>query len=98
MLHWKHLPLALGEENGVMIVSGSAVVDHHSTSGFGKDSQLPLVAIYTGQTRAKQTQDIAYSTDRGRTWTKFASNPVIDQTLKDFRDRRCSGTSRRNNG
>ena len=33
MLHWQHLPVALGEEDGVMIFSGSAVVDSHNTSG-----------------------------------------------------------------
>ncbi len=33
MLHWKHLPIALGEEDGVMIFSGSVVVDWHNTSG-----------------------------------------------------------------
>src|ERR1035438_1632800 len=48
MIHWKHLPLALPEADGVMIFSGSAVVDWHNTSGFGKDGKPPLVAIYTG--------------------------------------------------
>jgi fructan beta-fructosidase len=86
LVHWEHLPVALHEEAGVMIFSGSAVVDHHNTSGFGKDGTPPLVAIYTGHTPQEQTQHIAYSTDKGRTWTKFAGNPVIDENLKDFRD------------
>ncbi len=86
LMHWEHLPVALAEENGVMIFSGSAVVDHRNTSGFGKDGKPPLVAIYTGHTPAEQTQHIAYSTDKGRTWTKFAGNPVINENLKDFRD------------
>ncbi|MBK5296768.1 MAG: glycoside hydrolase family 32 protein, partial [Vicinamibacteria bacterium] len=34
LLHWEHLPVALHEENGVMIFSGSAVVDWNNTSGF----------------------------------------------------------------
>src|SRR5438067_9478982 len=33
MVHWQHLPVALAEENGVMIFSGSAVVDWKNTSG-----------------------------------------------------------------
>ena len=86
LLHWKHLPVALREEDGVMIFSGSAVVDHKNTSGFGTDGRPPLVAIYTGHGKGEQTQNIAHSTDRGRTWTKFAGNPVIDENLKDFRD------------
>ena len=86
MVHWKHLPLAIHEAYGVMIFSGSAVVDWRNTSGFGLGSEPPLIAIYTGHGHGKQTQDIAYSNDRGRTWTKYAGNPVIDLEEKDFRD------------
>ncbi|MSU63167.1 MAG: glycoside hydrolase family 32 protein [Pedosphaera sp.] len=88
LVHWKHLPLALAEENGVMIFSGSAVVDWKNTSGFGKDGKPPMIAIYTGHYTEKplQNQQIAYSNDRGRTWTKFAGNPVLDLGEKDFRD------------
>jgi Glycosyl hydrolases family 32 N-terminal domain len=34
LMHWKPLPLALAEENNVMIFSGSTVVDRNNTSGF----------------------------------------------------------------
>jgi sucrose-6-phosphate hydrolase SacC (GH32 family) len=88
LVHWEHLPLALAEADGVMIFSGSAVVDWKNTSGFGKDGQPPLVGIYTGHytTKPLQNQNIAYSTDRGRTWTKFSDNPVLDIGERDFRD------------
>ena len=86
LVHWEHLPVALYEEDGVMIFSGSAVVDHNNTSGFGSVGNPPMVAIYTGHTEENQSQHIAYSTDRGRTWTKYANNPVIDLGMKDFRD------------
>ena len=89
MLQWEHLPVALREEDGVMVFSGSAVVDSNNTSGFcvpaGEDRSC-LVAIYTGHSPGKQTQNLAFSNDRGRTWTKYASNPVIDLGLSDFRD------------
>lgn len=89
MVHWKHLPLALPEADGVMIFSGSAVIDWNNSSGFGKDGKPPMVAIYTG-CRANgdgiQFECIAYSNDKGRTWTKYAGNPVIDRHSKDFRD------------
>lgn len=89
MLRWQHLPVALREENGVMIFSGSVVVDWQNSSGFcrasGNDRSC-LVAIYTGHGPGRQTQNLAYSNDRGRTWTKYANNPVIDLGLKDFRD------------
>lgn len=88
LVHWEHLPVALTEEDGVMIFSGSAVVDWTNTSGFGDDEHPPLVAIYTGHRPAdhNQSQHIAYSTDRGRTWTKYAGNPVIDIGARHFRD------------
>lgn len=89
LLHWHDLPVALAEENGIMIFSGSAVVDEHNSSGLctakGGDVSC-LVAIYTGYTPERQTQNIAFSNDRGRTWTKYKGNPVIDLHLKDFRD------------
>jgi sucrose-6-phosphate hydrolase SacC (GH32 family) len=89
LLHWQHLPVALSEQDGVMIFSGSAVVDRENTSGLcrprGEDRSC-LVAIYTGHGHGKQTQNLAVSQDRGRTWTKYPGNPVIDLGLKDFRD------------
>jgi fructan beta-fructosidase len=88
LVHWEHLPVALREENDIMIFSGSAVVDWKNTSGFGKDGKPPLVAVYTGHYTRKplQNQHLAYSNDRGRTWTKYAGNPVLDIQAKDFRD------------
>jgi fructan beta-fructosidase len=88
LVHWEHLPVALYEDNDVMIFSGSVVIDWKNTSSFGKDGKPPMVAIYTGHYTKKplQNQHIAYSNDRGRTWTKFAGNPVLDIGAKDFRD------------
>ena len=90
LIHWKQLPVALPEENGVMIFSGSTVEDRDNTSGLcadpGQKASGCLVAIYTGASQDKQTQNLAFSRDAGVTWTKYASNPVIDLNLKDFRD------------
>lgn len=88
MVHWKHLPLALPEADNVMIFSGSAVVDWKNTSGFGTDGKPPMVAIYTGYntTNKVQYQCIAYSNDKGRTWTKYSGNPVINIGSNNFRD------------
>ncbi|AQG79006.1 hypothetical protein AWR27_06510 [Spirosoma montaniterrae] len=86
LVHWRELPPAIPEENGVMIFSGSCVVDKNNTSGFGRDGRVPMVAIYTGHEPNRQTQHIAYSLDKGRTWTKYQNNPIIDLNKKDFRD------------
>lgn len=86
LVHWEHLPVALHEENGVMIFSGCSVIDWKNTSGFGTAGDPPMVAVYTGHREGNQSQHIAYSTDRGRKWTKYAGNPVIDIGERDFRD------------
>ncbi len=92
LLHWDELPVALAEENGVMIFTGSTVVDERNTSGFCARSKPCMVALYTGHTpraangRQLQTQNLAYSNDRGRTWTKYSGNPVLDLQMADFRD------------
>ncbi|MDQ1301730.1 MAG: fructan beta-fructosidase [Chloroflexota bacterium] len=86
MLRWRHLPVALPEADGVMIFSGSAVVDWQNTSGFGAGTDPPLVAIYTGHAAAEQAQCIAFSLDAGRAWTKYAGNPVIAIGSRNFRD------------
>jgi fructan beta-fructosidase len=86
LVKWTELPPAIAEENGVMIFSGCVVIDSLNSSGFGKNA---MVAIYTGHEEGKrQTQHLAYSTDRGRTWTKYAQNPILNYTpeQRDFRD------------
>jgi sucrose-6-phosphate hydrolase SacC (GH32 family) len=88
LFNWEHLPVAIActEETGMF--SGSAVVDHTNSSGFGSLDNPPLVAIYTVHfnDESNQSQHIAYSLDDGLTWTKYADNPVLDLGMKDFRD------------
>lgn len=85
LVHWQHLPVALEPDELGDIYSGSAVVDHHDTSGFF-GGRPGLVAIYTSAGDTQQ-QSIAHSADRGRTWTKYAENPVIPNPgIEDFRD------------
>ena len=90
LLHWQELPVAIPEQDGVMIFTGSVVVDRENTSGFCAGKGECLVAVYTGYSKTPQgtlqTQNIAYSRDSGRTWTKYAGNPVLDLHLADFRD------------
>ena len=86
LIHWEHLPVALARDSLGEIWSGSAVVDTKDTSGFF-GGKAGLVAIFTHFKGGLQSQSIAYSTDKGRTWTKYDGNPVIPNPgLKDFRD------------
>jgi len=87
LLRWKQLPVALREENGFMMFSGSVVSDTKNKSGFGlKKEDAPLVAIYTAHDSSLQTQNLAYSIDNGKSWTKYSANPVLDLQMRDFRD------------
>jgi len=87
LYHWTNHPPALEPDNeDTFIFSGSAIVDSENTSGFFPDQDDGVVAIYTAHSPTKETQHIAYSTDGGFTFTKYANNPVIDSHTDDFRD------------
>jgi len=78
LLHWEELPYALyPDEHGTMF-SGSAAVDWNNTSGWQKGKEKTIIAAYSASGPKKQVQCIAYSNDRGRTFTKYEGNPVID--------------------
>jgi fructan beta-fructosidase len=81
LIHWQTLPIALYPDEIGPIWSGSIVADRQNTSGLIPDGGL--VALYSYQ---NQSQGLAYSSDHGRTWTKYAGNPVIEARAKDFRD------------
>jgi len=90
LLHWRELGVALGEKDGEMVFTGSVVADSRNTSGFCAAGKECLVAIYTGHRQSpqetRQTQNLAYSVDDGRTWTRYVGNPVLDLHMADFRD------------
>jgi len=87
LYHWENQQIAIypGAE-GEGIFSGSAVVDVNNTSGFFPNQSNGVVAMYTLNTVEEQTQQIAYSTDGGYTFTKYAKNPVISIGSTQFRD------------
>ena len=82
LINWKSEPTALEPDALGMMFSGCCVVDKNNTAGFGKDA---IVALYT-TAGARQTQSLAFSTDGGKTFTKYADNPIITSNVPDFRD------------
>jgi len=84
---WTYLPTAIAPDSLGDIFSGSAVIDENNTAGFGKNA---MVAIYTSNGKIQQ-QSIAYSTDKGRTFTKYTHNPVLPNPgITDYRDPKVS--------
>ncbi|GGF99170.1 hypothetical protein GCM10010912_49920 [Paenibacillus albidus] len=92
LMHWEHLPVALEPDEHGHIFSGCCVVDWNDSTGLFEGSH-GLVALFThadqhpetGQPR--QRQSLAYSRDKGRSWSKYKGNPVLEESgLIDFRD------------
>ena len=83
LVNWEYQPTAIAPDKLGAIFSGSAVIDHDNTAGFGKGA---MIAIFTSA-GDRQTQSIAYSLDGGKTFTKYEGNPVLtDANIIDFRD------------
>ena len=91
LLHWTEHPAALHPDKLGTIFSGSGVVDHNNTSGFQKGNDKPIVLTFTydgpsARHGHRTTQAIAYSTDGGKTFTKYKNNPVIPHVIGGNRD------------
>lgn len=93
LIHWQQMDEALKPEALGPIWSGSSVVDWHNTSGLGQPGTPPLIALYTaagGESPESSgrmfTQCLAYSQDRGRTWKRYAHNPIVGNVAPGNRD------------
>jgi sucrose-6-phosphate hydrolase SacC (GH32 family) len=93
LVHWKQMENALLPDKMGTMFSGSGVVDADNTAGLQKGDEKTLVVFYTaaGGTSDESkgqpyTQCMAYSNDRGRTWNKFAGNPVVPNIAGSNRD------------
>lgn len=82
LIHWTFQGAPIEADAWGTVFSGSAVVDHNNTAGFGKGA---VVAMYTSAGE-NQTQSIAYSNDNGQTFTKYDGNPVLTSNTPDYRD------------
>ena len=82
LIHWEHRADALKPDALGSIFSGSCVVDHNNTAGFGEGA---IIALYTSACEV-QTQSLAYSLDGGETFTKYEGNPILTSNIVDFRD------------
>ena len=92
LMHWEERPIGLFHDHLGSMHSGSAAVDVLNTSGWQSfpqgseqiDNRAPIILAYTSSsghggksTDQIQTQCIAFSTDSGKTFTKFEGNPVL---------------------
>ncbi len=86
LVHWENLDVAIARDTLGQIFSGCNVVDANNDAGFGANA---LIAFYTSASDVHgQIQCMAYSTDNGRTYSKYDGNPVLTpfDGIRDFRD------------
>ena len=96
LVHWQELPVALRPERDGGMWSGSAEVDWHNVAGFQQGPEPAMLVFYTATGRSAMNpkpaepgdfvQNIAYSNDRGRSWTKYAGNPILRNFTPKNRD------------
>lgn len=77
LVHWREMPTALLPDKIGAVWSGTSLIDRENVAGFGKNA---LVIFYTAFDRRtkKQVQCIAYSTDSGASFHRYAGNPVLN--------------------
>jgi fructan beta-fructosidase len=83
MIHWRELEPAFWEETeGSGVQSGTCVIDYHNTSGLAKDKGHPAMVAFWSRFD-NRSQCICYSLDHGRTWTRYAKNPIMETPERD---------------
>ncbi len=60
--------------------SGSGNVDTYNSAGWQKGKEKTMVLVFTDTGCG---ESLAYSTDRGKTWTYYEGNPVIKHSGRD---------------
>ncbi|WP_423129804.1 glycoside hydrolase family 32 protein [Gaoshiqia sp. Z1-71] len=90
LVNWEYLPIAIKadedsrDKERCTAWSGSAIVDHKNLTGLQQGDQPAMLIFYTSY---QCGQRMAYSNDKGRSWTKYDKNPVIPfDELDDARD------------
>lgn len=86
LVHWEQLPNAVFPRTMAQGVcfSGSGVVDKRNTAGFKTAAEDVIVLIVTDRRRREMGgESLAYSNDRGRTFTWYQDNPVLPHKGND---------------
>ena len=85
LLRWEERPVALYPDRLGPMFSGSAVVDRKNSSGLGKGTEPSIVLFYTAAGNPS-VQCMAHSNDQGKTFTKYAGNPIVKNIAPGDRD------------
>jgi fructan beta-fructosidase len=89
LVHWKHLPFAFtpnektDRKTSSPPTAGSAVIDSLNVSGLQQKGEKPMLIFYSDDAG---NQNLAFSNDKGITWTKYDKNPLIAVSGGEARD------------
>ncbi|MEO5915368.1 MAG: autotransporter-associated beta strand repeat-containing protein [Luteolibacter sp.] len=83
LVHWEELAPAFWEEGlGTGVQSGACVIDYQNTSGLSSNPNTPPMVAFWSR-NDDHSHCISYSLDKGRTWTHYAGNPILDFPERD---------------
>jgi len=91
LIHWTEQAVALTRDELGAVFSGSCVIADLEGASTGAQEEGTMVAFYTaagekGDVQGKQQQCMAYSTDGGKNFTRYAGNPIIKNDDDNLRD------------
>ncbi len=93
LMHWREQEMVLYPDQMGTIFSGSAIIDTDNVTGLRENENDVILLFYTAAGSTSKTsegkpftQSLAYSTDGGKTFQKYAKNPLIDQIVPGNRD------------
>lgn len=97
LVHWDEVGDELFPDKFGTMFSGSAICDTRNVAGFGENA---ILLFYTAAGNGSEmsrdvpyTQCLAYSTDGGETFTKYAKNPIIPHIIGGNRDPKVEWSS-----
>lgn len=93
LVHWEEKEITFFPDENGTIFSGSAIIDRRNVTGLKQNEHDVILVYYTcaGSTSEASkgkpfTQNLAYSTDGGVTFQRYAGNPLIPQLVGGNRD------------
>ena len=89
LVHWQHLPFAFTPDEKATDITtcrpmaGCAVIDSLNLTGLQQKGDQPMLIFYSD---SQGNQNLAFSTDKGSTWSKYDKNPLISNPGEDSHD------------
>ena len=77
LVHWEEWPVAFFPNEAGKCWSGTTVMQQHPIPGVNEGVKLPAPAMFFTAAKEPYSQHLATTPDGGRTWKRYAGNPVV---------------------